>query len=197
MKKMMLLLSVIAVAAGGCATQVIRKDPSEVVDFSGRWNDTDARLTAEEMISQCLSEAWIGQFNMAKGRAPYVIVGQVVNRSHEHIDTGIITDSLSRALLNSGKVKFVASKDERLDVREERQDQQVNSAAPTRAEVRQETGADFMLIGSVASIKDETRGKYAILFQVNLELVDMTTNEKVWIGQKPIKKVVKNPAYSL
>jgi hypothetical protein len=54
-----------------------------------------------------------------------------------------------------------------------------------------------MLQGSINSVKDETRGEYAILFQVNLELVNMTTNEKVWIGQKKIKKLVKNPQYSM
>lgn len=54
-----------------------------------------------------------------------------------------------------------------------------------------------MLQGSINSVKDETRGQYAIMFQSNLELIDMTTNEKVWIGQKKIKKVVKRPQYSM
>ena len=54
-----------------------------------------------------------------------------------------------------------------------------------------------MLQGSLNSVKDETRGKYVIMFQANLELVDLTTNEKVWIGQKKLKKVVKRPQYSM
>jgi hypothetical protein len=40
------------------------------------------------------------------------------------------------------------------------------------------------------------RGKYVILYQVNLELINLTNNQKVWIGQKEIKKVVSRAEYS-
>ncbi len=184
-------------ALSGCATQVVRQQPTEVVDLSGRWNDTDARLTAEEMIKQCLEGAWVGKFNKAEGRDPVVIIGTVVNRSHEHINTDVFVNDLATALTNSGKVKFVAAKGERDEVREERADQQLNSAVETRAQLIRETGADYMLKGSINTVKDETKGKYAILYQVNLEVIDMTSNEKAWIGQKKIKKLVKNPKYSM
>jgi uncharacterized protein (TIGR02722 family) len=196
-KSAFIFLPIVLFVLAGCATEVIRKQPTEVVDLSGRWNDTDARLTAEEMIGQCLGAAWLGNFNKAKGRDPVVIVGTVENRSYEHIDTGIFVDDLATVLTNAGKVKFVASKTERSEVREERADQQMNSAVETRAQMIRETGADYMLKGVISSVKDETRGQYAVLFQVNLELIDMTTNEKVWIGQKKIKKLVKNPQYSM
>jgi CRISPR/Cas system-associated protein Cas7 (RAMP superfamily) len=60
-----------------------------------------------------------------------------------------------------------------------------------------ETGADFIVLGSINSVKDEVSGRYVILYQVNLELVDIETNQKVWIGQKNIKKSVKRSKYSL
>jgi hypothetical protein len=180
----------------GCATEVIRKEPAEVVDLSGRWNDTDARMTAEDMIKTCLAGDWLGEFNKEKGRDPVVIVGTIVNRSHEHINSLVFVQDLEGALVNSGKVKFVADKQARQEVREERQEQQLNSAPETRAQLIRETGADFMLQGSVNSVKDETKGQYVILFQVNLELVNLTTNEKTWIGQQKIKKLVKRPQYS-
>jgi uncharacterized protein (TIGR02722 family) len=190
-----LCLCVIASLAG-CATQVVRKDPAEIIDLSGRWNDSDAQMTAEEMIRECLQAAWLGKFNKAEGRDPVVITGTIVNRSHEHIDAGIFVEDISRVLINSGKVRFVASDLDRQEVRQERLDQQENSAEATRALLRQETGADFMLKGDISSIKDEVKGRYAILYQVDLVLIDLTTNEKVWIGQKKIKKLVKNPKYS-
>lgn len=181
----------------GCATEVIRKEPKEVVDLSGRWNDTDARLAAEEMIKSCLETAWLANFNKEKGRDPVVIVGTVNNRSHEHIDAMILVEDLEQTLVNSGKVRFVASSPDRNEVRAERVDQLQNAAPETRAAMVQEKGADFMLQGSINSVKDEIKGEYAILFQINLELVNMTTNEKVWIGQKKIKKLVKRPQYSI
>jgi len=163
------ILGCAALALAGCATQVIRKDAAEVVDLSGRWNDTDARLVAEEMVRTCTAAQWVARFNKQKGRDPVVIVGTVTNRSHEHINANVFIEDLEMALVNSGRVRFVASK----------------------------TGADFMLQGSINSVKDETRGQYAIMFQSNLELIDLTTNEKVWIGQKKVKKRVKRPQYSL
>ncbi|NLE64915.1 MAG: penicillin-binding protein activator LpoB [Elusimicrobia bacterium] len=181
----------------GCSTKVIRKEPSEVIDLSGRWNDTDARMAAEEIIALCLNGPWLGTFNKDAGRDPVVIVGSVVNRSHEHVDSAVFVEDLEQALVNSGKVRFVADKTARSEVREERADQQTNARVETRAQLVNETGADFMLQGTINSVKDETRGQYAILFQVNLELVALSTNEKVWVGQKKIKKLVKRPQYSM
>ena len=196
-KTAVLLVGALVFTAAGCATEVIRKEPAEVVDLSGRWNDTDARLVAEEMVRSCKEGRWVADFNKEKGRDPVVIVGTVVNRSDEHINARVFVEDLSMALVNSGKVRFVAAKGEREVVREERADQQVNSSVETRARLVQETGADFMLQGSINSVKDETRGKYVIMFQSNLELVDLTTNEKVWAGQKKVKKLVKRPKYSM
>jgi uncharacterized protein (TIGR02722 family) len=197
MKKVIIVLCFMSLGLAGCATEVIRKDTKDVVDLSGRWNDTDARMVAEEMVKGCTDGRWIAEFNKDKGRDPVVIVGSVTNRSHEHINARVFVEDLEMALVNSGKVKFVADKGERTEVREERADQQQNSAVETRAQMIRETGADYMLQGSINSVKDETRGQYAIMFQANLELVDLTTNEKVWIGQKKIKKVVKRPQYSM
>lgn len=198
MKRMTIVPAVfLMLVLAGCATQVIRKDVAEITDLSGRWNDTDARLVAEEMVRDCVAGLWVGNFNKENGRDPVVIVGTVVNRSHEHINADVFVQDLEMSLVNAGKVRFVASKIERGELREERADQQLNAAVPTRAQMISETGADFMLQGAINSVKDETKGQYAIMFQSNLELINLTTNEKVWIGQKKIKKLVKRPQYSL
>lgn len=198
MKRMTIVPAVfLMLVLAGCSTQVIRKDVAEITDLSGRWNDTDARLVAEEMVRDCVAGLWVGNFNKEKGRDPVVIVGTVVNRSHEHINADVFVQDLEMSLVNAGKVRFVASKTERGELREERADQQLNAAVQTRAQMISETGADFMLQGSINSVKDETKGQYAIMFQSNLELINLTTNEKVWIGQKKIKKLVKRPQYSL
>ncbi len=197
MKNIVVVLCFVMLGCAGCATEVIRKDVKDQIDLSGRWNDTDARMTAEEMVKACTESAWVADFNKAKGRDPVVIVGTVANRTHEHIDADVFVQDLETALVNAGKVKFVASKGERGEVREERADQQQNAAPETRARLVRETGADFMLAGSINSVKDETKGQYAIMFQANLELIDLTTNEKVWLGQKKIKKLVKRPQYSM
>lgn len=181
----------------GCTPTVQRVEVDKTIDLSGRWNDTDSRMVAETMIQDCVSQGWQPMFQGQNNRPPVVIVGEIRNQSHEHINADVFTKDLERSLLNSGRVKFVADKFERTGVREERMDQQENASAATRKQLKNETGADFMLIGSINSVKDEVRGKYVIMYQVNLELVDLESNEKVWIGEEKIKKVVEKSRYSL
>jgi uncharacterized protein (TIGR02722 family) len=193
----------LAVLAGlltlsACATTVNRVDPKAVTDESGYWNDTDSRLVAEEMITDCLRRPWVGVFSAAHGgKQPVVIVGTIRNRSQEHIPTTTFTKDLEREFINSGLVNFVASKDERSEVRDERDDQQMNSGADTMKRQRQENASDFMLIGNIDQINDTKDGTSAKFYQVNLELVNMETNQKAWIGTKDIKKMVKRGAFGL
>ena len=184
----------------GCAGHHVKRiEVNEVVDLSGRWNDTDSRLVAQEMIEDALNRSWVPEFHGRNNRSPVVIVGFIKNQSHEHINTDVFTKDLERTLLNSGKVKFVASHDERTGVREEREDQNKSGYTnpDTMKKIGKETGADYMLIGSVNSIKDEVKSRYVIMYQTNLEMIDLETNEKVWIGQKDLKKVVEKSKYSL
>jgi len=54
-----------------------------------------------------------------------------------------------------------------------------------------EQGADFMLQGTINSIVDEYKRDKTVYYQVDLELTNIETNEKVWIGDKKIKKMIK------
>lgn len=173
-----------------CGTQVSRVGTDTVTDLSGRWNDTDSRLVSEEMVKDALNRPWVDHFLKKAGKEPTVIVGQVVNRSHEHINVQTFIKDLERELTNSGRISFVAGKEEREDVRTERLDQAKNSAEATVKGPGKEIGADYMLIGTINTILDEADGTEAKFYQVDLAMVDMGTNKKVWFGQKKIKKLV-------
>ncbi len=192
-------LTSLALLSAGCASsKVQRVSVDKKVDFSGRWNDTDSRMVADAMIKDCTTQAWQPMFLGQKNRPPVVIVGQIKNQSTEHINSEVFTKSLERSLINSGKVKFVASKSERVEVRDERDDQQLGDTSPeTMKRKGLETGADFIVIGSINAVKDETKGRYVIMYQVNLELVDLESNEKVWLGQHELKKIVEKSKFSL
>lgn len=199
MKNLLKLLFVFTLfLAVGCATSVKRIDTTATVDLSGRWNDTDSRLVSEEMITDSLQRSWLGKFkNEHKGNLPVVIVGTVKNRSHEHINVQTFIKDLERALINSGEVDFVAGKDERDEIRDERKDQAVHSSEETAKSAGEELGADFMLKGTISTIQDKTKGKALMFYQVNLELINVETNRKAWIGEKKIKKLIKRPRFSL
>jgi penicillin-binding protein activator len=186
----LMVLAVALLAGCGASKTVSRVEPDQAIDLSGDWNDTDSRLVAEEMIKDVLGRPWIGEFKGDKKRAPVVIVGTVRNRTSEHIATTAFTKNLERELINSGRVEFVANKEERTEVRDERTDQQEFSSAETLKKFQQETGADFMLRGDITSIIDAEGGTQVKYYQVNLELVNIETNKKAWIGEKKLKKVV-------
>ena len=173
---------------------VHRVDVKQDIELSGRWNDTDSRLVAEEMIRDCLYRPWLSNFKARhNGQIPSVIVGQVRNRSHEHINVQTFIKNLERALINSGQVQFVASKGERGQIRNERLDMSEHASDETMKGPGQEVGADFMLIGGINSILDEIRGKSVMYYQVNLELISLENNVKAWIGEKKIKKFIERP----
>ena len=188
-----LAAGLVALGLAACATapKVTRTQTEEQIDLSGNWNDTDSRLVAQEMIQDSLSRPWLSEFTDGKKQKPRVIVATVYNRTAEHINTETFVDDLQRELTNSGKVKFVASKEQREELREERKDQAQNADLPTAKSMGKEYGADFMLKGQMNTIMDAAANKEVKYYQVELELIDMSSNEKVWIGQKKIKKLVK------
>jgi uncharacterized protein (TIGR02722 family) len=196
MKKFLILLAVLSAAAifTSCAsTTVQRVSTDTVADLSGRWNDTDSQLVAEQMVKEALDFPWLNKFLKAQGRNPRVIVGTISNKTDEHIDTDVFRKSIERELIKSGSVDFVASKDERTEIRDERTDQQDYSSDDTKKNFKGEAAADYMLKGQVSSIIDQVSGKKAVFYQVDMNLIDMQSNSIVWPGQKQIKKIIDRP----
>ena len=189
----MVLLVGCAAAVSGCGheTKVTRVDTGTVTDLSGRWNDTDSQMVAEAMVKEALANPWLGNFTKGKNRQPVVIVGTVLNKSHEHINVGTFVNDLERELTNSQKVTFVAAKGERDEVREERREQAVHAREDTQKAPGKEIGADYMMRGSIATILDEQDGAKAVFYQIDLEMVDLENNVKSWFGQKKIKNVIE------
>lgn len=182
-------------ALDGCATpKVERIDAETVTDLSGYWNDTDVRLVADTLIKECTNAPAISNYTRTKGKFPVVIVGTFKNQSDEHIDTSILVKKFEAALVNSGKVDFVASAAERGELRQERKEQQDWSSEETAKRLANETGADFMLIGAVKTIVDMNDKKSSRTYYVTAELIDIESNRKLWIGENSeIKKLITKP----
>jgi uncharacterized protein (TIGR02722 family) len=187
----MALTLVSAVGLTGCKTKVERVGVEEQIDLSGRWNDTDSQLVSQEMVADIASRPWIEEYTSKNGKKPVVVVGTVRNKSSEHIETETFTKDLERELINNGRVTFVANSVERGELRQERKEQQTWSTEETQKRLAAETGADFMLQGSIKTIIDQEGKESVKFYQVDLEMVNLESNEKVWMGSKKIKKYVK------
>lgn len=183
------LACLVSCSSGG--KKVTRIDANSVTDLSGSWNDTDSRLVSEEMINDCLSRPWYDNMIQTKGGSiPTVVIGKVSNKSHEHISIETFIKDMERALINSGRVEFVANAKERAELRAELASQAGNATEETQKQAGQEIGADLMLTGSISSIIDQEGGDQVVYYQIDLELTDIQSHRKVWIGDKKIKKFV-------
>ena len=184
------LIGIIAFSGCGSSKQVTRVDADTTIDLSGRWNDTDSRMVADEMIDDCLNHPWINNHGINTGGKPAVIVGGIRNKSMEHIPVATFITDIERAFINTGKVRPVSSSGERSEIREERADQGEFASLETVKRMGQELGADYMMTGEINTIEDRVEGKQVVFYQTDLTLTNIETNEKVWIGQKEIKKFI-------
>ena len=102
------VLSVLSILAGCSGTKVTRVAANSTIDLSGKWNDADSRMVSEELLKDCLDHPWY-QAWQTTGKVPTVVVGEMRNRSNEHINMETFVNDLQRVLVNSGKVDFVAT----------------------------------------------------------------------------------------
>jgi penicillin-binding protein activator len=173
--------------------KIQRIDPSEQVDLSGRWNDYDARLVAQEMTSDALTRPWRNtHIEKNGGNTPVIIIGLVHNKTHEHIETENFIKNMEREFINTGLVRVVQGGEFRQQLRDERADQQQFASQETMKKWGREIGADYIVTGVMTSVQDAYRKEKVVQYQINLELTSLETNEKVWIGEKQIKKAIRN-----
>ena len=109
----------------------------------------------------------------------------------EHIAVGTFISDIERAFINTKKVRPVSSKSERGALREERTDQGEFAAMETIKQMGRELGADYAMTGEINTIEDREGGQQVVFYQTDLTLTNIETNEKVWIGQKKIKKFIE------
>ncbi|MES2389089.1 MAG: penicillin-binding protein activator LpoB [Bacteroidota bacterium] len=182
-----------ALIISGCATRsVTRVEPDKQIDLSGRWNDTDSRNVATDMVKDVLARRWRSDFVSRYAKNPVVIVGIIQNKSNEHIDSETFIQDIQKEFINSGMVRVVENSVLREAIRKERGDQAQFASVETQAKFGKELGANFMLFGTITSTEDAQGKRRVIDYKVSLHLSDMETNEIVWLNSSEQKKYIVN-----
>lgn len=167
-------------------------DPAKAEIVDDRWNETDARKTAEHMIKGMLEKPWLESYKKGHGgQKPVVIVMDVENRTDEHLDVKQLTDYIQDELINSGKVRFV-NKDQRQKILDEIKYQQGGAVNKNTAkQTGKAIGADFILSGSVSSSVHQMDQRKTVTYQTTLTLTNIETQEFEWSTKYEIKKSFK------
>jgi TolB-like protein len=183
--------------------QVTVVDPAHGEHLSGNWNDGDSAAVAAQIVPDCLGAPWLEEFHTRFGHAPVVRLGHIrvrVEDLDDEIDTDVFTDDVQRALIDSGRVRAVASRSEanrREGARDARLEFEEN--ARDAPEQRAELTADYLLAGSILMQNDSILDKGLIsgtikrlkFYQTTLTLTDLTSNEVVWSGSVDRKKLIE------
>jgi len=191
-------LSLLVVAAvmllASCASSsgTTRVDTSTVIDLTGYWNETDVATVCNTVIGEVLSSGRIASYKAENGRLPVFVLGKIANKSDEHIETEIISNKLRNAIINSGRADFVASSNQREELRDERADQSVWASEDQAKSVANEDAADFMVQGSVRTIVQKSGNTTVRQYYLYIEIVDIETGRIIFTAEDDsIKKVVK------
>src|SRR6186997_120493 len=95
-----------------CQTRkVTRIDPSTQVDLSGRWNDTDSRKVADQIIYDLFDSDKFKDYAKDKGRKPVIVMGLIKNKTAEHIDAENFVKKFEIVIHNSNVADIVESEE--------------------------------------------------------------------------------------
>lgn len=178
----------------GCAPkfQGTYNDPNEVEIVDDKWNETDARKTAEYMIAEVLSKPWLDEFRTShKGKKPFVIVDDIENRTDEHIDTKTLTEFVRDELINSRKVRFLNAPARKKVLDEIRYQNSGAVRKKDRGRGGRQFGSDYLLGGAVSSSVHTQGGLKTVTYQVVMNLTSIVTGEMEWSGKRRVKKRFK------
>lgn len=192
MKKYPLLLLVLGLvlataACGGPKTgrvgdgRVRYEDPQAEETVSLEYGSTDLQTTAEHMTQSLLNSPWIAR---AEG-PPKIRLREVKNYTDEHIDTKGVTDKIRVKLLNSGKVRFLADYQNLDQVFDERD---LTENATERGSNALLMDTDYIITGSVRSIRKRSDTIRDNFYQFTMEMVDPQSGEILWAEEKELRK---------
>jgi len=144
------------------------------------------------MIYDLFNSSDFKDYANALNRKPVIIVGNILNRTSEHIDADNYIRRFEVVIHNSKVADLVESSEFRDALRRERAEQQDFADPATVKQFGKELGADLMLFGEMTSEIDDYNNRRVVNYITTLFLTDIETNRRVWYGQHEIKKYIRN-----
>ena len=169
-------------------------NPNETRIVDERWNETDARKISEVLVSSMLNKPWLSRYKALNQTRPIVVVDEIENRTHEHIDTKAISSSLRNELINSGQIRFLNASQRSKILKEITYQTESGMVDPTKAKkAGRQLGAGFMLSGYISSQTHQhpSLELRTVTYQTNLTLTNLESSEIEWSEQSQVKKTFR------
>lgn len=195
------LITVLPLAA---CSSVSYEDPGRVEALDPSYSQTDLQTLAAGMVESLITAPQLNYLD-ASGKADdkrvIVYVGDIENRTSEHIETAGIADKIEVSLLKSGKFRFVAADAGQEEIGEQVRFQQ--GSGRVREDMQRafgkQLGADVVLYGVLRSIDKRKGGsiesagtrKETKYYQFVLRAVNIDTGETIWLEEEEIFKTAR------
>ena len=148
---------------GGCTNSSTPKivDTKEIHLTTIRWGSDDLQEITQKVVSAILSSSTI---DFSKTYS----FGKIRNDSHDHIDTKLLANKITTALVQSKKIKMVENNNHQNDA---------------------------VFYGKISSIFKKNSNTKDMFFNFNLSLTDVETTKVVWSEDVEIRKIYKRALF--
>ena len=194
-----LVLAGLALAAG--CSSIDYDDPNRVETLTIDYGSTDLQTLSADMVESLVASPALSYLeNPGKDNDKRIImyIGDVENRTAEHIDTQGITDKMQASLFKSGKFRFVAADAGQAEIGDQVRFQQESGRVreDMMREFGRQLGADVVLYGTLRSI-DKKKGssiesggvrKQDVYYQFVLKCANIDTGELIWLEEAELRK---------
>lgn len=179
----------------GCTATTREISPNAVIHYTENYDFSDKNAIVKDLVGSLISKPPL----VARYDRPVIIVYGVANRTSEHIDTSGITDAIRQKLLASGKARFV-NRIARSNIEKELAYQYGgNVSAATRMIKARQIGAQYMLSGTLRSIREKQpkqfrlKKKVLMYYSLTLELTNLQTGLIEWTDSAQIVREASKP----
>ena len=178
----------------GCMATTRNLNPQDETHYDASYDFSDKNKIVERLVTPLLTAP-----AFPVQTKPILIVYPVVNETSEHISTGGITDAIRTRLVQSGRFRFI-NESQRDNIQKETNYQNQGYVDPAqRVEQGRQSGADYILSGTLRSIKKKQPEqmrlfkKERIYYSLDLSITDLKTGEIVYADQAELAREASKP----
>jgi uncharacterized protein (TIGR02722 family) len=192
------LLAVLALTlAGGCAAfraKVTDVDVEKDRHLQSTYDYSDMRNVTQGLVDEILGSDFLSK----QPKPPVMTVVGIENRTKQYVDTKALSDRMRTLLFQSGKMQFV-NPERREDLVKEQAHQAQNATAETRVAAARQTGAKYMISGSLIEMEKETPRQVRVsktqinYYKLTVEVTDLESGLITWTTEKEFARSARLP----